>query len=83
MVLCSCKLEHFLHQKRFITTLQGNHGEDVKECYYHLDNCPTHAYVRSLYKYPQQEFPYERLIEENSSRSLEKPEYEITDTGVC
>ena len=61
---------------------QGNHGEDVKELYYYLDNLPTHYYMEYLYKYPQQEFPYKKLIEENRRRSREEPEYEILDTGV-
>jgi hypothetical protein len=61
---------------------QGNHGEDVKELYYYLDNLPTHYYMEYLYKYPQQEFPYKALLEENRRRSKEEPEYEILDTGV-
>ncbi|MFT3826222.1 MAG: glucosidase [Chitinophagaceae bacterium] len=61
---------------------QGNHGEDAKELYYHLDNLPTHYYMEYLYKYPQQEFPYKKLLEENARRSREEPEYEILDTGV-
>jgi hypothetical protein len=48
-----------------LTATQGNHGEDVKECYFYLDATPTHAYLRALYKYPQAEFPYARLVEEN------------------
>ncbi|HMR91575.1 MAG TPA: glucosidase [Chitinophagaceae bacterium] len=61
---------------------QGNHGEDVKELYYHLDNLPTHYYMEYLYKYPQQAFPYEQLIAENAKRGHLDPEYEILDTGV-
>lgn len=61
---------------------QGNHGEDVKELYYYLDNLPTHYYMEYLYKYPQQEFPYEQLKIENKKRSRNEPEYEILDTGV-
>lgn len=61
---------------------QGNHGEDVKELYYYLDNIPTHYYMEYLYKYPQQEFPYKLLQEENRKRSREEPEYELLDTGV-
>ena len=60
----------------------GNHGEDVKECYYYLDATPTHAYAKGLYKYPQVEFPYARLIEENARRGRECPEFELTDTGI-
>jgi len=61
---------------------EGNHGEDVKELYYYMDNLPTHYYMEYLYKYPQQEFPYKKLLEENRKRSREEPEYEILDTGV-
>jgi len=61
---------------------EGNHGEDVKECYFHLDALPSHAYQRMLYKYPQRAFPYAQLIEENRRRGLGDPEYELIDTGV-
>ncbi|MBK5270911.1 MAG: glucosidase, partial [Bacteroidia bacterium] len=61
---------------------QGNHGEDVKELYYYLDNIPTHYYMEYLYKYPQNEFPYKKIIDENRKRSHHDPEYEILDTGV-
>ncbi|MCC7499100.1 MAG: glucosidase [Bryobacterales bacterium] len=61
---------------------EGNHGEDVKECYYYLDNTPTHSYMRMLYKYPQAEFPYAELLEENRRRGRTEPEYELTDTKI-
>ena len=61
---------------------QGNHGEDVKELYYYLDATPTHSYAKGLYKYPQAEFPYARLVEENARRGRVQPEYELLDTGV-
>jgi hypothetical protein len=61
---------------------EGNHGEDVKELYYYLDNIPTHYYMKYLYKYPQVAFPYEDLVAKNKSRSKAEPEYEILDTGV-
>ncbi|MCA8995341.1 MAG: glucosidase, partial [Planctomycetaceae bacterium] len=61
---------------------EGNHGEDVKECYYYLDALPTHSYCHGLYKYPQQEFPYRQLIEENSRRNRDEREYELIDTSV-
>jgi hypothetical protein len=61
---------------------QGNHGEDVKDYFFHLANTPTHSFMRGLYKYPQAEFPYRQLIEENARRSREEPEYELVDTGV-
>jgi hypothetical protein len=61
---------------------EGNHGEDVKELYYYLDNIPTHFYMQMLYKYPQRAFPYKQLLEENRKRGKLEPEYEILDTGV-
>ncbi len=61
---------------------EGNHGEDVKELYYYLDNTPTHSYMKYLYKYPQAEFPYEELIETNRKRTRLDPEYELMGTGV-
>ncbi len=65
-----------------LTGPEGNHGEDVKECYYYLDSTPTHSYMRALYKYPQAEFPYRQLVEENRRRGKLDPEFELTDTGV-
>ena len=61
---------------------EGNHGEDVKEHYFYLDSTPTHSYMKYLYKYPQCEFPYARLIEENRRRGKDQPEFELLDTGV-
>ena len=61
---------------------EGNHGEDVKECYFYLDGTPTHAWQRGLYKYPQAEFPYGRLRTENARRGRSEPEFELLDTGV-
>ncbi len=61
---------------------EGNHGEDVKEYYYYLDNTPTHSYMKSLYKYPQAAYPYSQLVEENRRRTRNDPEYELIDTGV-
>ncbi len=61
---------------------EGNHGEDVKELYYYLDNLPSHYYMQMLYKYPHAPFPYQDLIEKNKNRSKLEPEYEILDTGV-
>jgi len=61
---------------------EGNHGEDVKEYYYYLDSTPTHSYMKYLYKYPQREFPYARLAEENRGRSRSLGEFELIDTGV-
>ena len=65
-----------------VTGEQGNHGEDVKECYYYLDSTPTHSYMKCLYKYPQAEFPYARLLDENRRRTRADPEFELLDTGV-
>jgi hypothetical protein len=65
-----------------LTPLEGNHGEDVKEYYFHLDNLPSHASMKFLYKYPQAEFPYGRLIEENRRRRGQGFEFELLDTGV-
>lgn len=65
-----------------LTGSEGNHGEDVKELYYYLDSTPTHSYMKYLYKYPQSEFPYERLIVENRNRSKLEREFELMDTGV-
>src|SRR6185369_5040624 len=61
---------------------EGNHGEDVKELYFFLDSTPTHSYMKALYKYPQAEYPYARLVEENRRRGRGGPEFEIADTGV-
>lgn len=65
-----------------LTNGQGNHGEDVKEYFYYLDSTPTHSYMKMLYKYPQNAFPYEDLIKINAERSKEEPEYELIDTGI-
>jgi hypothetical protein len=61
---------------------EGNHGEDVKECYFYLDSTPTHSYLKALYKYPQAEFPYRWLVEENRRRGKGDREFELTDTGI-
>ena len=65
-----------------LTNSQGNHGEDVKECYYYLDATPTSSYLKMLYKYPQREFPYDDLVATNGARSKTEPEYELIDTGI-
>ncbi|MBE9169654.1 glucosidase [Pleurocapsales cyanobacterium LEGE 06147] len=65
-----------------LTGNEGNHGEDVKEYYFYLDNTPTHSYMKMLYKYPQAEFPYARLVEENKRRTRRELEFELLDTGV-
>src|SRR5437588_10967872 len=65
-----------------LTGNEGNHGEDVKEYYFYLDSTPTHSYMKYLYKYPQAEFPYAKLLEENRRRDRLQSEYELLDTGV-
>lgn len=61
---------------------EGNHGEDVKEYYYYLDSTPTHSYMKMLYKYPQEVFPYRQLVEQNKHRGKGKPEFELIDSGI-
>jgi mannosylglycerate hydrolase MGH1-like protein/glycosyl hydrolase family 63 len=65
-----------------LTNEEGNHGEDVKEYYFYLDSTPTHSYMKFLYKYPQQAFPYQQLLKESQSRDREAKEYELLDTGI-
>ena len=65
-----------------LTNGEGNHGEDVKELYYYLDATPTHSYLKLLYKYPQAEFPYRQLVDENRRRGRDQPEFELLDTGL-
>lgn len=73
----------FIKERIFgLSNPEGNHGEDVKEYYYYLDNTPTHSYMKYLYKYAQAEFPYEGLRKANAARSQEEGEYELIDTGI-
>src|SRR3954463_10926898 len=73
----------FLKQRLFgLNGSEGNHGEDVKEYYFYLDNTPTHSYMKYLYKYPQAAFPYEQLIDENRRRDKWTGEFELIETGV-
>jgi hypothetical protein len=65
-----------------LTNSEGNHGEDVKELYWYLDATPSHSYLKMLYKYPQREFPYAPLLEENRGRGKDEPEFELLDTGI-
>lgn len=75
--------DRILKERLFgLTGPQGNHGEDVKELYYYLENTPTHSYMKHLYKYPQKEFPYDKLVSENQKRGRNDLEYELLDTGV-
>ncbi len=72
-----------LKERHFgLTGDQGNHGEDVKEIYYYLDSTPTHSYMKYLYKYPQAEFPYQQLIDENARRGKLDREFDLIDTGI-
>ena len=61
---------------------EGNHGEDVKECYYYLDATPTHSYTKALYKYPQTAYPYAAIIAENQKLGRNGPELELADMGI-
>ena len=65
-----------------LTNSQGNHGEDVKECFFYLDSTPSHSYMKAMYRYPQAEYPYRRLVDENARRGRTDPEFELGDTGV-
>lgn len=65
-----------------LTNSQGNHGEDVKEYYFYLDNTPTHSYMKMLYKYPQNEFPYQELVSKNRERRFQEQEFELFDTQI-
>jgi hypothetical protein len=75
--------DSILKERMFdLSGTEGNHGEDVKEYYFYLDNTPTHSYMKYEYKYPQAAFPYAKLVEETSRRSRQDPEYELLDTGI-
>ncbi len=77
------KRDPILKERLFgLNNSEGNHGEDVKELYYHLDATPTHSYMKFLYKYPQAPYPYDELVAENARRGQDAPEYELVDTGV-
>lgn len=75
--------DSILKERAFgLTPHEGNHGEDVKEYYFYLESTPTHSYMKYLYKYPQAEYPYQQLIDENRRRNGQGPEYELLDTGL-
>ena len=77
------KKDPILKERYFgLTGNEGNHGEDVKEYYYYLDNTPSHAYMKMLYKYPQSPYPYQQLMDENNRRGRTDPEFELMDTGI-
>ena len=65
-----------------LTGEEGNHGEDVKEYYAYLDSTPTHSYMKYLYRYPQGEFPYAWLVDENKRRGRKDAEFELVDSGI-
>jgi len=75
--------DDFLKERLFgLSNPQGVHGESIKECHFHLDNTPSHSYMKMLYKYPQEAFPYEDVIKENARRSKKDREYNLIDTGI-
>ncbi len=75
--------DHIIKERFFgLSNAEGNHGEDVKEYFYYLDNTPTHSYMKMLYKYPQNKFPYDLLRKTNANRNRDEPEYELIDTGI-
>ncbi len=75
--------DRMLKERLFgLTGPQGNHGEDVKECYWYLDSTPTHSYMRALYRYPQRAYPYEALVAAAAARGRDEPELELQDTGI-
>lgn len=77
------KKDKFIKERFFgLNNYQGNHGEDIKEIFYYLDSTPTHSYMKMVYKYPINEFPYQDLIEENGRRTKQDQEYELADTGI-
>ncbi len=77
------KKDPILKERLFgLTNPEGNHGEDVKELYYYLDSTPTHSYMRMLYKYPHNEYPYTQLTEESRKRGKQDQEFELVDTGI-
>ena len=86
--LCFClglwnEHDPILKERLFgLTNSEGNHGEDVKEYYFYLDSTPTHSYGKFLYKYPQDAYPYDKIVSTNRSRGRNEPEYELLDTGV-
>ena len=75
--------DSILKERAFgVNSTEGNHGEDVKEVYFYLDSTPTHSYMKYLYKYPQQAYPYQQLLDVNASRGGKGAEYELLDTGI-
>ena len=82
-VACWNGRDPILKERLFgLTNREGNHGEDVKEYYFYLDNLPSHAYMKMLYRYPHAAYPYARLVEENARRTKTDPEFELIDTGA-
>ena len=80
---CGTAHDPYLKERAFgLSGPEGNHGEDAKDYWFYLDNLPSHAYMRALYKYPQRAFPYEQLRAENARRGRDDPEFELLDTGA-
>jgi hypothetical protein len=65
-----------------LTGAEANHGEDVKEYWWYRDAVPSHAWNSWRYHYPQREFPYQQLLDENRRRGKRDREYELIDTGI-
>jgi len=82
LALWNGKDPHLKERLFGLTNPEGNHSEDVKEVYFYVDATPTYSYFKAVYKYPQAEFPYKALREENRRRGRHEPEYELTDTGI-
>ncbi len=77
------KKDKYIKERFFgLSNYQGNHGEDLKEIFYYLDNTPTHSYMKMVYKYPIEAFPYDELVKENGNRGKEAPEFELVDTEI-
>ena len=76
-------VDPILKERAFgLSNPEGNHGEDLKDYFFHLANTPSHSFMRALYKYPQGKFPYQQLIEDNGRRGRDQPEFELVDTGI-
>ncbi len=82
LALWNGKDPHLKERLFGLSSHEGNHGEDVKELYYYLDNTPTHSYMKYLYRYPQEAFPYKQLVDANRNRTRVEPEFELRDTGI-
>jgi len=62
----------FLKERIFgVSGPEGNHGEDVKDLYWYVDNTPSHSFMRMIYRYPQSRFPYEELVAQSREKAPE------------